>query len=126
MFRLILIVLMTSLIYQNGYSAEDLDPVKIKLMVGSLDMKSRAITIGIEFRIQDGWHIYYKSPGDLGLPTVFQWQENVFKDVQIHWPQPLQHTDTTRNNVFHSNVYTDTVMFPIVFLLKMTTKILKS
>ncbi|CAH57971.1 putative exported protein [Ehrlichia ruminantium] len=114
----IFIVLITLLTYQNGYSAKSPDPVNIKLIVGSMDMKNRTINIGVEFRIQDGWHIYYKSPGDLGLPTVFQWQENIFKDVQIHWPQPIQHTDTTSNNIFHSNVYKDIVMFPISFALK--------
>ncbi|QGR02970.1 hypothetical protein EDL79_01405 [Ehrlichia ruminantium] len=118
MFRLIFIVLVTLFIYHNGYSAEVSDPVKIKLIVGSLDMKSKTMNIGVEFRIQRGWHIYYKSPGDLGLPTVFQWQEGTFKDVQIHWPQPLQHTDTTNNNIFHSNVYKDNVMFPMSFVLK--------
>ena len=30
--------------------------------------------LGVYFRIEDGWHIYAKDPGDAGLPTKVTWR----------------------------------------------------
>ncbi len=32
--------------------------------------------IGVHFKIADGWHIYSRSPGDIGLPTTIDWSSN--------------------------------------------------
>ncbi|WP_230577225.1 protein-disulfide reductase DsbD domain-containing protein [Ehrlichia chaffeensis] len=90
----------------------------MKLSIGSLDMKTKKIEAALQVTIQNGWHIYYKTPGDLGLPTAFQWQDNTFKSIHVHWPKPLEHTDTVGDNTFHSNIYKDIVIFPISLVLK--------
>ncbi|WP_044195209.1 protein-disulfide reductase DsbD domain-containing protein [Ehrlichia japonica] len=118
MFRFIFTILLTLFINTKCYSINASNPVRIKLTIGSVDMKTKKIEAAVRVTIQDGWHIYYKIPGDLGLPTVFQWQENIFKDIHVHWPQPLQHTDIVSNNTFHSNIYKDLVVFPISLVLK--------
>ena len=118
MLRFIFIVLTILFTSEKCYSTDNTNQVRMKLAIGSLDMKDKKIEVAIRVTIQNGWHIYYKTPGDLGLPTSFQWQEDLFKDVHIHWPKPLHHTDTVSNNVFHSNIYKDIVVFPISFTLK--------
>lgn len=43
----------------------------------------------IEFRLEPGWKTYWRSPGDSGLPPVFDWSESGnLGDVALHWPAP--------------------------------------
>src|SRR5260370_41496714 len=45
--------------------------------------------IGVLYRIEPGWHIYWKYPGDAGIPTTIAWQ--VPKGFVVHdlqWPIP--------------------------------------
>lgn len=43
----------------------------------------------VELQLAPGWKTYWRSPGDAGIPPVFDWSgsENV-KSVRIHWPAP--------------------------------------
>lgn len=43
----------------------------------------------IEFQLEPGWKTYWRSPGDSGLPPVFDWSgsENLGQ-VTLHWPAP--------------------------------------
>ncbi len=51
--------------------------------------------LGVHFKIETGWHIYAKNPGDVGLPTVVKW--NVPEGTKIRepiWPAPKEfHAD---------------------------------
>ena len=118
MFRITFIVLTILLTSTKCYAKDNTNPVNMKLYIGSLDIKNKKIEAAIKVTIQNGWHIYYKTPGDLGLPTSFQWQEDLFEDVKVHWPKPLHHTDIVSNNIFHSNIYKDLVVFPISLNIK--------
>lgn len=45
--------------------------------------------VGLLFRLEPGWHIYWKNPGDSGQPPRLTWNltEN-FKAGEIEWPAP--------------------------------------
>lgn len=47
------------------------------------------IPLGLEFKLDEGWKIYWRNPGDAGLPPTPDWSasENV-SDVTIDWPAP--------------------------------------
>ena len=47
------------------------------------------IPLGLEFQLKPDWKIYWRTPGDAGLPPVPDWSasENV-KDVEFRWPLP--------------------------------------
>jgi thiol:disulfide interchange protein DsbD len=48
-----------------------------------------AFTLGVVFKPDPGWHIYWKNPGDSGLPPRFTWKTS--PGVQIKepiWPHP--------------------------------------
>ncbi|MCP5364853.1 MAG: thioredoxin family protein [Hyphomicrobiales bacterium] len=47
------------------------------------------VTLGLQFRMHDGWKIYWRSPGDAGYPPQVDWSSsgNV-ADAAIHWPAP--------------------------------------
>lgn len=45
--------------------------------------------IGIRMDIQDGWYVYYRNPGDSGMPMTLNWtHEQDFGITDIHWPYP--------------------------------------
>jgi DsbC/DsbD-like thiol-disulfide interchange protein len=50
---------------------------------------------GLSLALAPGWKTYWRSPGEAGIPPVFDWSgsQNV-KSVRIHWPSPV---------VFHTN-----------------------
>ncbi len=56
----------------NGYSFEQEipDPIQIKIFTNSeIPKPGDKIKVGVHFKLDPGWHIYWKNPGDSGLPT---------------------------------------------------------
>lgn len=49
----------------------------------------KSIALGLEFKLQPGWKIYWRSPGDAGYPPRIDWNksENV-KSATLEWPVP--------------------------------------
>lgn len=49
------------------------------------------IYLGLLLEHADGWHTYWKNPGDSGLPTELQWQlPDGWTASEIQWPTPLK------------------------------------
>lgn len=48
------------------------------------------LSAGLEFRLQDGWKVYWRSPGDAGYPPALDWQasDNLAAPPDISWPYP--------------------------------------
>jgi len=45
--------------------------------------------VALNFQIKPGWHIYWKNPGDTGLPTTVQWDlPKGFSAHDLQWPVP--------------------------------------
>jgi thiol:disulfide interchange protein len=45
--------------------------------------------VGVLYQIEPGWHIYWKFPGDSGIPTKIEWQlPQGFKAGDLQWPLP--------------------------------------
>lgn len=68
------------------------------------------IPLGLEFQMQPGWKIYWRSPGDAGLPPIPDWtaSDNV-ADAAFSWPRP------ERFSIFGLETfgYTDHVVLPL-------------
>ena len=47
------------------------------------------INLGLDIQMADGWHTYWRTPGDAGLPPALDWtgSEN-FKDATLLYPLP--------------------------------------
>lgn len=52
-------------------------------------MENGAHMAAVELQLAPGWKTYWRSPGDAGIPPLFDWSasENV-SSVRIHWPAP--------------------------------------
>ena len=62
----------------------------LRLIAGSSATPDRAPTrTGIEIRLKNGWHTYWRYPGDAGVPPRFDFagSQNV-KSVEVLWPAP--------------------------------------
>jgi DsbC/DsbD-like thiol-disulfide interchange protein len=47
--------------------------------------------IGVLFRLEPGWHIYWQNPGDSGEPPKVQWElPPGITAGPIRWPQPIR------------------------------------
>jgi len=47
--------------------------------------------VGLLFRLEPGWHIYWQNPGDSGEPPKVQWDLPAgFVAGSIRWPQPIR------------------------------------
>ena len=45
--------------------------------------------IGIRMDMRDGWYVYYRNPGDSGLPMTVNWTHDGDYDISdIYWPYP--------------------------------------
>jgi DsbC/DsbD-like thiol-disulfide interchange protein len=70
---------------KDGHSA-------VRLLAGS---RSGAVLLGgIAFQLQPGWHTYWRTPGDSGVPPRFDFSksENI-EAVTVLWPAPVKFAD---------------------------------
>jgi len=51
----------------------------------------QSLWVGLLFRLEQGWHIYWQNPGDSGEPPKVQWGlPTGFVAGSILWPQPIR------------------------------------
>lgn len=49
------------------------------------------VWLGARFEMNEGWHIYWESPGDSGMPTTLDWTlPPGFSVGEKKWPAPIQ------------------------------------
>ncbi len=57
--------------------------------------------VGVLYRIEPGWHIYWKYSGDSGISTKIEWQlPEGFKVGDLQWPLPLREKEPGDLEVF--------------------------
>jgi DsbC/DsbD-like thiol-disulfide interchange protein len=66
--------------------------VKIELIPESAAVEAgKPFWVGLLFRLDEGWHIYWQNPGDAGEPPKVQWHlPPGFTSGSILWPQPVR------------------------------------
>ncbi|MDE0371687.1 MAG: protein-disulfide reductase DsbD family protein [Rhodospirillales bacterium] len=70
------------------------------------------LPLGLQVALDDGWHIYWRSPGEAGLPptlTVGPASENV-ASVEFVWPAPEQ---SVEQGQLVTRTYAGNVLIPI-------------
>jgi suppressor for copper-sensitivity B len=76
---------------------------------------SSTIKAGLEFRFAKGWHSYWRTPGDAGIPPSVDWSasENILRG-EISWPAPHRLVIDD----FQNSVYDNDVVLPVKLFLK--------
>jgi len=96
---------------EDGHSA-------IRLLAGS---RSGAVLLGgIALRLKPGWHTYWRTPGDSGVPPRFDFSksDNV-EAVTVLWPAPTKFDDGAGG---FSLGYHDQVVLPLRIVAKNAEK----
>ena len=75
---------------------------------------SRQLDAGLQIRLARGWHAYWRTPGDAGVPPSIDWKgsENIAA-AEIAWPAPTRLVVSGLQNA----VYYDQVVLPIALTL---------
>jgi thiol:disulfide interchange protein len=69
--------------------------------------------VGVLYKIEPGWHIYWKYSGDSGVPTKIEWHlPPGFKIHDLQWPLPLREKEPGDLEVF--DYVSETLLFATV------------
>lgn len=90
-----LLAMTAILLTPQAFAANDIPPspiVKTALIVHAPEtQRSNQGWAGVQFEVPRGWHIYYKDPGDAGIPTTLTWSlPKGWTTGDIVWPRPSQ------------------------------------
>ena len=70
----------------------------------------RELPLGLQFRMEPGWKIYWRSPGDAGFPPDVDWSKSQNLDrLDIAWPVPRRFSVLG----FETLGYKDEVVLPL-------------
>lgn len=71
-------------------NAEPAEPSRAALISESGGiLAGRPFTVALRLTIDDGWHTYWRNPGDAGAPTVVDWRlPEGFAGGALQWPRP--------------------------------------
>lgn len=69
-----------------------------------------SVSLGLHFRLKEGWKVYWRSPGDAGFPPRVDWSgsQNIEK-VTLSWPAPERFSILG----FETLGYRDEVVLPV-------------
>ena len=97
---------------QNTITNENYDFVKFDILFGKIfETSPTKILIGLQVNLLPEWKIYWRNPGDAGLPPEIKWETgNNIKSMNLLFPNPK------RFNFFGIETfgYENEVIFPIV------------
>lgn len=87
------------------------DQGKVRLIAADSHAgREAAIRLGLEFHLAEGWKIYWRSPGDAGLPPTVDWTQSTnLASTEIAWPAPQRFSAYGLETVG----YEGTVVLPI-------------
>ena len=90
----ILLFIFSSLCLGSLFAREG-DPVEephisVRMVADTSSIQAgQSFYLGVEYTMEEAWHIYWKNPGDTGIPTNIQWQlPEGFKAGELKWPTP--------------------------------------
>lgn len=74
---------------QQGPSVEQ-PHVSARLVADTTQLTpGQTFYLGVEYTMEEAWHIYWKNPGDTGIPTEIHWElPEGFTAGPIQWPVP--------------------------------------
>ena len=65
-------------------------PVAADLVAADLNVSpGRTLLLGVRFRVEEGWHLYWRNPGDSGAAPSVEWRlPPGFTSGEMEWPAP--------------------------------------
>jgi len=96
-----------------AWASNDQGEVGLVAAVSAVGDSGR-VQMGLSFKLKPGWKIYWRSPGDAGLPPTVDWKgSDNLSDVEMSWPGPERFSIAGLETVG----YKDEVVLPFIALL---------
>jgi len=78
-----------------SFGKPEKQPVRAELVTEHASVQPGGKTrVGVQFDLDEGWHIYAQEPGDAGLPTKIQWSgPGSVSFGPLIWPKPQEFVD---------------------------------
>ena len=87
------------------------DQGKVRLVAAPVAAGEATLRLGLDFRLAPHWKIYWRSPGDAGLPPELDWKGSTnLADAKLAWPAPQRFSVSGLETIG----YTDAVVLPII------------
>lgn len=82
----------------------------VRIITATDGVPGNTLQIGVEFRYPNGWHGYWRTPGDAGIAPIFDWSRsrNV-ASASVSWPAPSRLVISGLQN----SVYTGDLILPV-------------
>ena len=109
----IFIIFLFSFHANSKIASVSTDHADIELLVETKEIKiNEDFVVGIKFNIEPGWHVYWKNPGDSGLPANVDWQNiNSIEFKNFLWPPP----EKTPEEPLMTYGYYNELVLPAIF-----------
>jgi len=110
---LIFTIFIFPLFVNAKFASVDTSHAKFELLVETNEIVANEdFVIGIKFEIEPGWHIYWKNPGDSGLPAEIKWKNTeTIEFKKFLWPSPQK----TPEEPLMTYGYYNEVVLPAIF-----------
>lgn len=87
-FRLASLVVALFLVAGPGRAQIAVDPYQLSVLPGWRGADGVHVA-ALELRLAPGWNTYWRSPGEVGIPPLFDWRRSRnLQGVEIVWPTP--------------------------------------
>jgi thiol:disulfide interchange protein DsbD len=75
--------------YAEGAPDEGNPRVEARLLIDAAEaVPGKPVRLGVHFELDRGWHLYWRNPGQSGLPTELEWQVEGAEVGPVQWPAP--------------------------------------
>jgi thiol:disulfide interchange protein DsbD len=78
---------------EGGYEGKQAR-VEGRLLIDHPDSEGQPIRVGVLFDLDPGWHLYWRNPGDTGLPTQLDWSVDGGFVGDLQWPTPTAYSES--------------------------------
>ena len=99
-----------------------MDMVDVSFISTLTKINKNNFYIGLEFKLKPDWKIYWRQPGDSGMPPTLDFSSSKnLKSFELQWPYPIKELEAA--NIL-TNVYKNNVIIPIKLSVIDVTKTL--
>ena len=100
-----------NLSYAKEYNVFTEEMVEVKFISSVTKVQKEDFYIALDFNLKPGWKIYWRQPGDSGLPPDLDYKNsNNVKSLELKWPFPIKEYEAAN---LLTNVYKGNVIIPI-------------
>lgn len=88
------------------------EEVDVEILVG--EYTKEHLVLGVNFKLKNGWKMYWKNPGNAGFPPEITWAKSKnISGTKLLWPFPKRDVISVPGLSLESYLYQNEVLFPI-------------